>query len=277
MITHAIEPKYPGAVESLVDISACWDEDMLYDCRGEILRIAKSCRRCHEHACRFLSAAGSLAGDTYRIALDSVNTTKLAGYCGRLSEREFKQHHKTPGKERVRFLSAVTNKGPMKFTDTAKALCDRIYLLGDDHGAVSRLLLNNVRRAALDTGYDIISCYCPLGPFDKLEHIFVPELCLGFMTSNRFHDFTMEVTPYRIVNSQRFTDSDKLKSSKRRISFNRKVMSQMIGQASALLAEANTLHDELESYYISATNFDRVEELTRRLLDKVTGIQCPAN
>ena len=252
-----------------MDITACWDEGLLSGCREEIIRLTKSVSRCHEYCCRFLAAAGSLAGDTYRIALDNVNTVKLAGYCGRLAESEFKPMKKSAGKERVRFLTAVTNKGVVKFTETALKLCERIYLINDECGAVSRLLLNNMRARALAAGYDVISCYCPLSPFDKLEQLFVPQLKLGFVTSNRFHDFSMEVDPFRIVNSQRFTDNDKLKASKKRISFNRKVMAQMINQAQALLAEAKSLHDELESYYISATDFSKVDRLTQKILAKI--------
>jgi hypothetical protein len=42
----------------------------------------------------------------------------------------------------------VTNKGVVTFTDTAKLLSECIYLINDDHGAVSRLLLTSVRAIA---------------------------------------------------------------------------------------------------------------------------------
>lgn len=266
---HAIEPKFPGAVESIVDVTACWDSDKLYACREEIIRISTACSRCHEHCCRFLSAAGSLAGDTYRIALDCVNTAKLFGYISRLSEKEFKPLKKPSAREQVRFLSAVTNKGIVKFTDTAKAICERVYLVNDEYGAISRLLLTGVRAKAHAAGYDVICCYCPLAPFDKLEQLFVPELGLGFMTSNRFHDFTMEIEPYRIVNCQRFTDNDKLRASKKRMTFNRKAQQQMVAQAHSLLGEAKVLHDELETYYTSAMDFAKLDALTDELIAKI--------
>jgi hypothetical protein len=266
---HAVEPKYPGAYESIVDLSVCWDEGMLQAHREEIIALSRSVTRCHEHSCRFLAAAGSLAGDTYRIALDNLNTAKLAGYCGRLGEKEFRPGKKKAGKERVRFLSAVTAEGVVTFTDTAKRLAQRIYLIVDDHGAVSRLILQAVRREALAAGYDAISCYCPLGPFDRLEHLFVPELELGFMTSNRFHDFSAAIDPYRVVNSQRFSDREKLSGSKKRILFNRRAAAQMLRQAASLLHDAKTIHDELETYYVSATDFSKVDELTEKVMNKI--------
>lgn len=268
-LPHAIEPKYPGAFESIVDITACWDDELLYAMRERIIALSTSCSRCHEHCCRFLSAAGSLLGDTYRIALECVNTAKLAGYCARLAERELKPLKKEPGKEKVRFLTAITNKGVTSFTDTAKSLCDRVYLINDEYGAVSRLLLNAVRAKALAAGYDIISCYCPLSPFDKLEHLFIPSLQLGFMTSNYFHDYNAEIDPYRIVNCLRFSNKEKLSANKKRILFNRKAASQMIQQAELLLRDAKSSHDELESYYIHAMDFTKVDALTARILAKM--------
>lgn len=268
-LTHVVEPKYPGAVESLVDITSCWDADKLHACGKEIIRLSDGCSRCHEQCCRFLSAAASLTGDTYRLALDALNTDKLAGYCTRLSDKEFKPTGKQPGKERVRFLSAVTNKGTVSFLDSAKRLCKRIYLINDDYGAVSRMLLLGARRRALAAGHEIISCYCPLGPYDKLEHLFVPSLGVGFLTSNRFHNFTDALDPWRIVNSQRFSDHERLREYKKRILFNRKAAAKMLTQAEVLLQDAKGMHDELESYYIHATDFGKVDALTARVLQRV--------
>ncbi len=270
---HVLEPKYPGAAESIIDLSSCWNEDALYSCREDIISLSRSISGCQEHSCRFLSAAASLVGDIYRLALDAVNTAKLSAYCARLCEREFRPARSGDSflapEESVRFLSGVTNKGLVAFSDTAKGLCDRIYLIKDDYGAVSRLLLNRVRSAALDAGYKIISCYCPLSPFEKLEHIFIPALKLGFMTSNRFHDFSESTDAFRYVNSLRFSDHEKLKAAKRRMTFNRKAAFGMLTQAATLLADAKKLHDELETYYIAATDFEKTDALTIRVLDKL--------
>ena len=270
---HLMDPAYPGAVESLVDLTSCWDEGALYACREEIISLSQNVARCHEYCCRYLAAAQALLGDSYRLALGCVTTPKLSAYLGRLSAKELKPTGRGPGKEKVRFLSALTNKGVIKQTDSAKKLAERIYLISDEQGAVSRLMLHHIRAQALTAGYDIISCYCPLAPFDKLEQLFIPALSLGFMTSNRFHNFDLEISPYRIINCQRFTDADKIKEHKKRMAFNRKAAGSMIAQAHALLVEAKALHDELESYYIGATDFDKVDAITQRLIEKLSDSQ----
>lgn len=266
---HVMEPKYPGAVESLVDLTSCWNEDYLYDHREEIIHLTNRSSKCHEYCCRFLAAAASLLGDNYRIALGCVDTHKLNGYLSRLSERELGKKCTGTGKETVRFLTAVTDQGIVQYTDTAKLLAKRLFLINDEYGAVSRLILCYLRSKALAAGFDVISCYCPLGPFDKLEQLFIPALQIGFITSNRFHDFSMVVDPYRIINCQRFTDANKLKEHKKRLTFNRKAAAQMVGQAEVLLREAKELHDQLEKFYVAATDFEKVNALTQQLIEKL--------
>jgi hypothetical protein len=89
------------------------------------------------------------------------------------------------------------------------------------------------------------------------------------MTSNRFHDFSENIEAYRYVNSQRFSDQQKMKAGKHRITFNRKAAAQMLEQAAGLLSEAKALHDELETYYIAATDFGKTDTLTAKALERL--------
>jgi hypothetical protein len=269
---HAIEPKFPGAFESMVDVTSCWDDDLLFTRRKEIMKLSRTCSRYHEYCCRYLGAAGSLSADTYRIALDCLHTQKLISYCKRLTERELRPLKNAAGKESIRVFSAVTNQGVVAFTDNAKILCKRLYLINDEYGAVSRVLLQYIRSAAITGGHNLISCYCPLSPFEKLEYLFLPDMGVGFLTSNGFHDFSLQIEPYRIVNSRRFTDNDLLRENRKRLNFNRKATAQMVGQAETLLKDAKTVHDELEQYYIEATDFTRVEALTQKLLTRIDSL-----
>ncbi len=257
--THVVEPQYPGAVETLVNLCDCWNSKTLYEKRKEIIEISGSVSKCHEHCCRFLAACGSLTNDTYRIAEQCTDHGKISRYATRFASREFRPKN-GPGKELVRFLSAVTNQGVLTFTQTAQDLCSRIYLIEDEYGASSKLLLHALRQAALESGYNVISCFCPLSPFDKLEHLLIPELSLGFMTSNPFHP--LDIEPYRVIHARRFTDMELLSQRKKRLAFNRKAANQMLEQAIRLLMEAKEKHDKLECCYIAAMNFDLVNQKT---------------
>lgn len=261
---HVIEPKYPGAYENLVPVFDCWDHKALRERRKEIMEATKAVKHCHEYCTRFLTAAGSLLADTYRIALEATDTAKVARYAASFAAREFKRRTQggTPT-ESVRFLSAITDKGPHFFSKTAQDLCKRIYLIDDDYGAASRLLLMALRSHAMEAGYSVITCYCPLAPFEKIDHLFIPQLDLGIMTANRFH--RLETDGERTIHARRFTDTEKIKQRKKRISFNLKGAAQMIDHASSLLAEAKEKHDLLENLYIGAMDFGKLNALTQKL------------
>ena len=263
---HAIEPKYPGAFEQTIDLSSCWDEHRLFEARREIMTLAAKIDRCREHCCRFLGAAASLLADTCRIAREATDEAKAVKAAGRIARAEFKSGPARPGRESVRFLSCVTDRGPLLFGETASALCDRVYLIEDVHGASSRLLLNALRAEALAAGFDVISCYCPLAPFEKLEHLFVPALSLGFLTANEFHQ--PQVEPFKIVRARRFTDADRLRGSRGRLTFNRKAAAQMVDSAARLCADQKALHDRLEAVYADATDYRKVEEACGRTLTR---------
>lgn len=267
---HPIEPQYPGAYETVVNLCDFWDEEQLQAQRGHIMQLSGELSRAHERCCRFLAAAGSLLNDSYRIAAEYVDTAKAARYVQRLSEREFgAAKAERRGKETVRFLSALTNEGIVAFENTPAALCERLYIIDDDCGAVSRILLNALRSNALAAGYDIISCYCVSSPYEKLEHMLIPQLGLGFLTSNRYHLF--DIPCYRHIHAKRFLDADGMRSKKQRLSFNRKAAGELLDEAARLLAEAKEVHDELEGCYTPAVDFAKVEEKTKFVIDAFLG------
>ncbi len=261
---HAIEPKFPGAYERIVPVFSCWDDQKLFEKRDEIIPLSRRISGMHEHCMRFLTAAGSLLGDTYRIALEVTDTAKISRYAASFVQRELGKPAKFDPRDKARFLSAVTDKGIWLFEQTATALAQRIYFVDDDYGAASRLLLSAIRAQALKLGFEVVSCYCPLAPFDKVDHLFIPEAGVGIMTVNRFH--RPQLTPLRTIHARRFCDIDSLKLRRKRVSFNTRAAGQMLDQAARLMAEAKQAHDLLEGYYMTATDFGKVDELSAEVI-----------
>lgn len=264
---HVLEPKFPGAVEVILNFGEFFNEGSLYENRQEIITLSKKCEALHERAMRFLGAAGSLINDTYRLALDCTDIEKILRYAVKLSLREFKPASDKKGHENIRFLSAITPEGIMTFNDTASLLCERLFVIKDEWGASSRVLLSQLRSLALNAGYDIITCYCPLAPIEKIEHMFIPSLSLGFVTSNHWHSF--DLPSYRTIHAQRFTDYEQIKIRKQRISFNKRAASELIKEASRNMEQALSTHDELEKYYINSMNFQTLDKFLLEFSDKM--------
>ena len=189
----------------------------------------------------------------------------MARTAARIAAREFGCHSGAPGKERRRFLSAVTPEGIVTFHETIQALCPRIYAVEDEHGAASRLLLGDLRRRALDAGLDIVSCACPLPPHDKLEHLLIPSLGLGFTTSNTWHKADFPV--YRRIHAARFTDTEGLRSKRQILSFNRRAARELLNEAIQIAADAKALHDKMERFNIRAMDWEKADDITRQVVE----------
>ena len=264
---HVIEPTYPGSFETVINLCEYFDEEKLEKRLPDIVKLQTANNACHKKCRRLLKCADILLKDNYSYVESCTNFDKISALASRISKQEFPQKEGT-GREYRRLLSAVTNQGVVTYSGTAKALCDKIWLLRDEYGASSNALLQALRKQALQKGYDIFTCCCPLSPAEKLEHIFIPELRIGFVTQTRFNNFSLLV-PDKVIDYSRFTDLAKLRRKKQMLSFNRKAAAEMINAAVAELKKAKSIHDELEKKYTDAVDFKKVTHKTDALLKKL--------
>ena len=118
---------------------------------------------------------------------------------------------------------------------------------------MSRLLLELIRAEALARGYHIITCPCAMHPEDKIDHIIIPSLRLAFLTDNRWHPVRLSAA--QTVRCSRFVDRENLSACRARLRFNERAAAELLEQACALMAQAKSCHDELETYYRTAVDF----------------------
>ena len=152
---------------------------------------------------------------------------------------------------------------------TVGARADRYVVFRDDYGAVSRLLLELIRAEALARGYHIITCPCAMHPEDQIDHIFIPALRLAFLTDNLWHP--IQLPGVQAVRCTRFVDRENLSGFRARLRFNDRAASELIDQAVALMAQAKNCHDELETYYRAAVDFDQVNAVAANC-QKILGL-----
>lgn len=78
---HALEPQFPGAVEQPFSLCGCWDEELLFTRREEIVRLGREISGLHWQAVRYLSGAGALLGEVRRLAAETLNWEKSSTMC----------------------------------------------------------------------------------------------------------------------------------------------------------------------------------------------------
>ena len=265
---HVMEPDAPGAEEQVVSLYHTLDADALHAHADEVKRLFAQNTALRSRAARYIASAGSLLLDSRRAEACSANFEKVRRYVKRLCTRLLPRTEGTASEE-LRLLSAITPKGMVFYRGTVEALADRYVVFRDDYGAVSRLLLELIRAEALARGYHIITCPCAMHPEDQIDHIFIPALRLAFLTDNLWHP--IQLPGVQAVRCTRFVDRENLSGFRARLRFNDRAASELIDQAVALMAQAKNCHDELETYYRAAVDFDQVNAVAANC-QKILGL-----
>ena len=267
---HVLEPAYPGACQQVVDLYHTLDNDFLTANRCEIVALFQQCSTLQQRAARYIAAAANLLEDSCRAVAKRLDLSKLDRYTRRLAAR-YLPHTDGTATESIRLLSAITPKGPILFHSTIAALAPQKIVFHDEYGSAAPLILAHLRQHALDCGYSIVTCPCPLHP-GRIEHLFIPQLGLAFLTSKSWHLINFE--GQKNIHCTRFEAKDSPKPCSKRLRFNRKAVQQLLAQASCAQREAKQQHDKLEHYYKSAVDFCQVNKITATLIQRLIPTDC---
>lgn len=264
---HVVEPKYPGVVESYVNLGCFYDADALGALKTDIIAATHAYKNGYSTAYRCLSAAKSLTDDVYSQVLGAVDFKRLNRRIKGICQRELKRKgkHKS-GAVQKRFLSAISPKGYACDFSTVSTLCGRVYELKSNYG-LSGLMLSAFQNTALENGYDVIACYSPMYPEGTCEHLIIPELSLGFVTSTDLIPYDKKA--YRRILIDNTIDKAKLKPVNTRIRYSRRMTKSLIDEAVSSLAQVKANHDRLELLYNPHVDFDGVYDLADKYACKL--------
>lgn len=262
MPPHCINPKFPGVVEEEVMLFSP-DFERLISKRDQILQFAARAAAFYDRAYRFLSAASSLQGDTFRIASEHFDSEAVDKYTTGVTKRLLSPH-KGVGGVKTRYLSGLTAKGVVSYYDNVAASYNRVFAIEDEYG-VSRMLLSMLRDKAVAAGHKVISCenFMSEGP----EHLLIPDASVAFVTSNSYH--RAEGKACRHINIKRFMDTDSMRLKKARIGFNRRAARELYNQAVSLLVEAKANDDIVRDCYKPYDGLDKAQKKVDALVGSV--------
>ena len=265
---HTLDPIFPGVADTIINLSDCWDRKKLYTFKNKIKEKTTQNSVYHKKSKNYLSACKNIDYSTECILKQVIIEDKINLYCKNTSKKLFKSNLNSIGSEKIRFLSGITPKGIFVFEDTINSICDKIYVLEDDYGVASSIILKNLKQSALEAGFDITVCYCPTDPYNKLEYLIIPQIKTSFAVANNYHPLN-QIVPYKTIHCKRFIDLEKLNDEKERLKFNKKIKLELIKKAVENLQLAKSTHDELEEMYIQSMNFSKVNKLSDSLIAEI--------
>ena len=259
---HVVEPHYPGAADRILDLSPAYDLDMLEARRQEVMEGFQSCSEAYGRAKRAMDAAAQIEESTKLLAEKGLDREKLLRRGEGIAQRELRG--KGPGGPIVRrFLGSYTCKGPVWRFDTVEQLCPRVWAIQDTYGLAGPML-ELLAEAAEKHGWTSIHCPDPEHP-EKLHHLILPELGIGFVTEAPGMSFPGE--PYRRIRVDAMVDAGYLKAQREHLHRLHQMDVALREEAVSALGETKAAHDRLESLYRPCTGFASVD----RALDRELG------
>lgn len=263
---HCIDPTYPDAKQSVVSLYHTMNRPAIKQKKEKIIQLFDTCSQLQKRANQCISSASLLLREQQMIASSALDETKLTHYVNHLAQRLLPKTSHT-GKEFFRLLSAVTPDGRICWRNSVSAVASHVVVFHDEYGAASRKAMELLRHAALDAGYEIYTCFCPLSQPEAVEHILIPELGMAFLTSNHWHPMKFE--GQQTIHCTRFMDKQELSCHKNRLKLSKQTVEELLNQTSHFQQEARENHNQLESLYHSAIDFKQVDKITKQVADEL--------
>ena len=255
---HVVEPKYPGAVEELVDLGVCWNGAELRRQKRTITELGAQIKEQYEQCWAELTRAADILEERRSRSAEKSEDNTEAGSAA-LLDQVFGQQEPLC---RHMFASSVTPRGWVSFLEPLSRRAKRRFILvGPFGGGKERLLAEAAKEAGKRRVYAELYHH-PLAP-NELQLVWLPELETALMAVE-------EAPPAQegdvILDCGRTDDEEQARAERCRIR-------ELTDAGGRHIAAAKALHDDLEACYIQAMDYRGVDEIKARLLGRLLALE----
>lgn len=264
---HTRDPKFPGAVEEIINLGTFWNADKLRMKRDEICAIAKYRSQLYQSAGEYFHAAGEIEKLLRYEAKSKLLHEKLEAAAKRFISRAIKEAHIKPagkeGKVSIRCISALSTMGAVRL-DSFESAADHLAVISNVMGTAP-FMMDALLRQAVENRLDVVRSPMPLEP-QLTEALLIPDLSLAIITQDPSSDGYCDDS-IKLINMARFIDKDSLDpDEKKRRRTLKKCSRELISGGLAHLADVRAAHADMEKIYIDAMDFNAVNNFSKKLL-----------
>jgi len=258
---HIVDPKIPGARDSIINLGVCLDEAAM---RPRLPHI-RACMQDHAastaRARAALKAAWALRKDSAALIASLADASRMTRMLRALTSAVLAASGERTETPRVRpvITDAVTPKGELCLL--ASGAQERIIRLVCHAGMDITPALSHLSRATQAAGYSVEEHLCPTAP-GRLMHLTIPGLSTLVTThdlpgAEQIFDFAACLSPGALLRHE--TALEQSHSS----------ICQHTRQAVTALHHAKQLHDELETFYVPNMDFARWQTILDQTLESL--------
>lgn len=261
---HVVDPRYPGAVDEIVNLGDYWDEEFLRRHREEIVEAADTIGQLFQATYRNLEEAREIEKEweTYNAAL--IDKERLQDLAQKLTEEVFPA---SPGVRHF-FAGALTPEGMVSFMESLTEGCERRFILKGEPGCGKSVLLRRIVKEALGRGYSVEVFHCAFNPH-SLDMVLIPALKTAVLDGSFPHAVEGRRAGDRVIDLMKLAGAGKSEEKGAKPEEWRKGFDAALKKAFEHLQRASEVHDYLEAFYVQAMDFSAVEEVQQKVLAKV--------
>ena len=263
---HTLEPRYPAAVDRIVDLGQFCDIAGIKQHTEKIRQLTKEAKICSARAHRCLSTAYSMEKAAAETAAETFDADKAFQWGTEIIQREIPSTGRKKGNTKRRFLGGITKKGYVWRFDTVDTLCPKVYEICDRRGQ-GGALLKQLHGAAVERGWDTILCPCAETP-EMPEHLLIPDLRLAFVTSRPQMEYPGKAAEKLDLNSLCKPIYEE------KLAFWEKTARELREEGVDALRASGDIHDELEHIYNPYVYFEKVQALAALEANRLLGWLC---
>ena len=269
---HMVDPRYPGAYDWIINLGDYWDATMIAENKHRIIELSQQKSMSFERAYNRLRETahawwewGSFYSDLGNKAI--VNRNILA-----LAEDFLQGAPKSNQAPRHLFAAALTPEGIVSKADSLLDNSWAIYAVkGSPASGVKALFSYIESMVQLENIYAELF-HCPFDPAN-LDLIMLPAKKAALLDiSGHIVDYTrhLAIRHYKhLLDFDQFLNAAAVSACAEPIAAAQERFAQGLQQALLFLAHAKQLHGELESNYIPAMNFERIEAVRNDLTSQI--------
>lgn len=263
---HVTDPKYPGAIDMIINLGEYWNSKGLEENREEIIKVIDRNSKYYKSAYKYFGAAMLIQEDTIwkmEEAMDFGRLNVLAYDLIKEILNDSPVVEKT-GKERHLFGSAYTPTGWAEHTDTLLKDIDRTYYIKGEIGTGKTTLMKKIYQEATQRGFDVEVFHTPLIP-EKIETTIIKDLNIALSIMDAAKNKN-----YKVIDLSEYIKKEVYNNYKDSIEDNKKVYENLISIAIEKLAGAKKNHDLMEAQYIPNMNYDEINKVRDKIVEIIS-------
>lgn len=263
---HVIDPKYPGAVETLIPLGEHWNEPGLEAVREEIVRHTDENGKLYKRVYKYLEAAKLITEDQEWIYQEAFDPKKaempIRNFIQRIHQ-EVKESERL-GQERHLFGSAYTFMGHIHHADTFIQPMGKQFVLQGSSLQLKSKILGRIAQGLIESGVDVEYYHHPMVP-QWIEALVVPQYDLA-VSSHQFGK------PVALLNLEDYMDATVLAHYQQELKTAAEFATKLLEQVYENLKKTKKNHDKIEAFYHPHVHFNTIDQLTADLQEKLLEI-----